>query len=211
MVNDLGHRNRWGFWDEIGKLQFQYLVKNGLQPEHKFLDVGCGLLRGGIHFISYLDRGNYFGIDRDEKVLETAREVELRVNSLEAKAPTLKLIEDFDFESFGTKFDYALAQSVFTHLPLNNIIRCIMNIDKILQPDGIFFATFWENPKGKFNLEPIIHDKSQPPIVTYFDKNSFHYEYEIFQQICSGTNLTVKYIGDWDHPRGQAMLKFIRT
>ena len=34
-----------GMWDEIGCLQFEFLKKQGLLPEHKFLDVGCGSLR----------------------------------------------------------------------------------------------------------------------------------------------------------------------
>ena len=36
-----------GMWDEIGKLQFEFMVKQGLKSEHKFLDIGCGSLRGG--------------------------------------------------------------------------------------------------------------------------------------------------------------------
>lgn len=36
-----------GMWDQIGKLQFEFMVKHGLKPEHKFLDIGCGSLRGG--------------------------------------------------------------------------------------------------------------------------------------------------------------------
>lgn len=36
-----------GMWDEIGKLQFEFMVKQGLKPHHKFLDIGCGSLRGG--------------------------------------------------------------------------------------------------------------------------------------------------------------------
>ncbi|MGL5080430.1 MAG: hypothetical protein ACRC8A_02975 [Microcoleaceae cyanobacterium] len=47
-----------GMWDEIGKLQFDFLLANNLKPSSKFLDVGCGALRGGIPFVPYLDKGN---------------------------------------------------------------------------------------------------------------------------------------------------------
>src|SRR5205807_6035012 len=52
-----------GAWEEIGRLQFEFLTGNGLKPHHRLLDVGCGALRGGLHFIRYLDEGNYVGVD----------------------------------------------------------------------------------------------------------------------------------------------------
>jgi hypothetical protein len=52
-----------GEWDEIGRLQFDFLNGAGLKPRHVLLDVGCGCLRGGVHFVAYLERGNYVGID----------------------------------------------------------------------------------------------------------------------------------------------------
>ncbi len=43
-----------GMWDKVGVLQFDFLMKQGLQSHYALLDVGCGSLRGGIHFIKYL-------------------------------------------------------------------------------------------------------------------------------------------------------------
>ena len=61
-----------GLWDKIGKLQFDFLKKMGLRSEHYFLDVGCGSLRGGIHFINYLEPSRYFGIDKNNELLDAA-------------------------------------------------------------------------------------------------------------------------------------------
>ena len=69
-----------GMWEEIGKLQFNFLVEQGLKPGHFLLDVGCGRLRGGIHFIRYLEPEHYFGIDIS-KVLLAAGRFELTVQS----------------------------------------------------------------------------------------------------------------------------------
>jgi len=42
------HRNFvGGMWDEIGDLQFGFMVKNGLRMNSNLLDIGCGCLRGG--------------------------------------------------------------------------------------------------------------------------------------------------------------------
>ena len=62
-----------GLWEEMGRLQFDFLVEQGLQPHHKFLDIGCGSMRGGRHFIAHLDPGNYFGVDREAKLLSSGK------------------------------------------------------------------------------------------------------------------------------------------
>lgn len=197
-------------WAEIGKLQFDYLVEQGLKPEHRFLDVGCGSLRGGIHFIRYLETGHYFGVDINERLLEAGR-TELARNNIVDKNPSLVWTDSFDFQSLDQQFDYALAQSVFTHLPLNSIMRCLMNIEKVMVSGGRFYATFFENRAGKSNLEPILHPTAGGwDGVTYFDRDPYHYEFQCFEWICDGTELEVKYIGEWNHPRDQQMMVFIK-
>jgi SAM-dependent methyltransferase len=192
-------------WNELGKLQFEYLVGRGLAPQHYFLDVGCGPLRGGVHFIRYLETGRYYGVDKNADVLEEAQRLELPRHGLVDKRPTLVAIEDFGFGRLGRQFDFALAQSVFTHLPLNNIIRCVMEMEKALVPGGEFYATFWENERGKLNLD----DLQQTAIaVTHFDRDFYHYDVGSFEWACEGTSLSVEYLGDWDNPANQKMLVF---
>ena len=121
-----------GMWEEMGQLQFDFLREQGLKPEHRFLDVGCGILRGGVHFIPYLESGNYYGIDKNRELLNFGRK-EVEKAGLQERQPTLVQIEDFGFGRLGQTFDYALAQSVFTHLPLNYISRCLVNVDRVLE------------------------------------------------------------------------------
>ena len=52
-----------GRWEEMGRLQLDFLVKQGLRPSDELLDVGCGALRAGLHFIRYLKPGNYFALN----------------------------------------------------------------------------------------------------------------------------------------------------
>ena len=205
------HRRTIGYveeWDEHGRAQFEYLKAQGLEPHHTFLDVGCGPLRGGVHFIRYLEPGHYYGVEKNEAVLETAREVELPRYGLLDKHPTLRADESFDFAALGETFDYAWAQSVFTHLPVNSIVRCLMNMERALRAGGRFYATFYENPEGKRNLEPI---RQSPQVESYFDCDSYHYDVGTFEWICAGTSLTVEYLGGWNNPRNQKVLLFTKN
>jgi SAM-dependent methyltransferase len=205
------HRRSIGnvkLWDTLGKLQFDYLVGRGLEPSHYFLDVGCGPLRGGAHFIRYLEAGHYYGVDSNAPMLEETKRLEVPRQGLADKQPTLVAMSDFGFERLGRQFDYALAQSVFTHLPLNEIIRCLMEMDKALVPGGEFYATFWENSRGKFNLDDI---QQTATAVTHLDRDFFHYDVGTFAWICEGTGLSVEYLGDWDNPVNQKMLVFRKS
>jgi SAM-dependent methyltransferase len=115
---------------------------------------------------------------------------------------------DFGFGRLGQTFDYALAQSVFTHLSLNEIMRCLVEVGKVLAPEGRFYATFFENSLGAQHLDPIERDPGG--ILTHYDRDPFHYDFETLASICSRTGLAIEYIGDWEHPRDQKMLLFRR-
>ena len=195
-------------WEQLGRLQFDFLVDQGLQPQHYLLDVGCGPLRAGVHFIRYLEPGHYYGVERDAEVLGAGRDVELPLQGLTERRPVLTVMEDFRFDRLGQTFDFALAQSVFTHLPVNKIIRCLVNMERVLVPGGKFFATIYLNEQGKRHLDPI---EQAPGTVSYMDRNPFHYDFGTFGWMCDGTSLRPEYLGEWSSPRNQKMLVFTKT
>jgi SAM-dependent methyltransferase len=200
-----------GMWDEMGALQRDFLISQGLQPHHTLLDIGCGSLRGGVHAIRYLEPFNYYGVDRDGELLRCARRIELPAHGIVEKQPNLLQNEEFDFARFGTRFDFALAQSVFTHLPFNSISRCLVEVAGVLKPDGRFFATIFEQPDA-FTLEPILQPGTAEydPFLTYVDRDPYHYPARLFEAFCAGSPLEFRYLGDWGHPRNQRMLEFRR-
>src|SRR5690606_31306629 len=105
-----------------------------------------------------------------------------------------------------TQFDFAIAQSVFTHLPWNAIVRCLSEIKKVLAPAGNFFTTFFEDEDGSHITAPILHTRGG--VLTYSDKDPYHYSVEVFKEIASRIKMQVEYIGEWNHPRDQRMMVF---
>jgi len=193
-----------GMWEEMGRHQFDYLVAEGLQRRHKLLDVGCGSLRGGLHFIDYLDAGNYFGIDINQSLIDAAH-LELKEAGLTGKRPVLMVDDRFDFSEFGEQFDFMLSVSVFTHLPLNNIVRCLKNASTCLSVGGAYYATFFEAPFDA-HLDDIRH--APGGILTHYDSNPFHYSTGEIGIMAGLAGLQVSIPGEWGHPRNQRMALF---
>jgi SAM-dependent methyltransferase len=197
-----------GMWDEIGALQLKFMKSRGLQPDDLLLDVGCGSLRGGVKFVEYLNEGCYFGIDISSALLEAGYAQEIASRPDLAKKlpwPNLQCTDSFDAVSFGKQFDYALAQSVFTHLTLNSIRLCLENLHPVMKPGAKFCATYFQTPDD----EPSgVSRRNEFGVVTCGHRDPYHYRMSDFQHLIRGLPWTLDDELDWNHPRGQRMLVF---
>jgi SAM-dependent methyltransferase len=180
-----------GMWEEIGKLQFDFLISNGLRPYHTLLDIGCGTLRGGRHFIKYLDVGNYSGLDISPKAIEYAKQLVVDEN-MSDRHPKLLVSSDKDlsFNDFsGKMFDYLLAQSVFTHLMPQHIEQCFRHIGRLMRKNSVFFFTFWDAPE-----------------YTKTGDKAFRYPYSFFQSLAGQYGFRLSNRSEeYRHPRRQQM------
>jgi ubiquinone/menaquinone biosynthesis C-methylase UbiE len=195
-----------GMWDEIGRLQFEFMRNSGLTPDDSLLDIGCGSLRGGVHFIRYLNPGRYVGVDANLSLLR-AGEMELAAADLQEKDALLVHDATFRFETIQRSFRFALAQSLFTHLFFNNIARCLSELAKVMERSGRLFATFFQAPRPQF-IEPLQHEPGG--VTTYFDRNPFHASAEELRWLADHAGFDTVIHGAWNHPRGQRMAVFSR-
>jgi SAM-dependent methyltransferase len=199
-----------GMWDEIGQMQFEYVRDHGLSREMQFLDVGCGCLRGGLHFVNYLEAGHYHGIDLCQDLLNAGYETELSKAGLQQKLPreNLHCTDEFDATGFGHSFDMALALSVFTHLPVDHLKLCLARLADVIKPGGRFFATVFICYDGQDWERPLLHTPGD--ITTYPDRNPFHYHSEDPGACCDGLPWELEKLESWNHPRDQWMAVFVR-
>src|SRR5215207_6274180 len=202
-----GHHRRWagGKWAAMGDLQRDFLVAQGLRPEHRLLDVGCGPLRAGIRLVEYLDPGGYYGIDINGSLLDVGYEQELP-SQLRERLPRdhLRATDRFDCD-FGVRFDYAIAQSLFTHVSLNHIRLCLYRVARQLTPGGRFFATFFEAPRGH-PLDASLNDGRR-----WTERNAFFYYRRDLKWAARWADCELRYIGKWGHPGGQRMVELRRA
>jgi SAM-dependent methyltransferase len=203
------HRNVvGGLWDEIGELQLSCLLSRGLTPRSNLLDIGCGSLRLGVRAIRFLDAERYFGTDLNKTLIDAGRTFELD-ESLRAKAPlqNFSANSDFDFGFLNNhKMNYVIAQSVFSHLPLNHLRRCLAQLKPFMECDGQFLMTYFECPPDHNLFEPITHHPGG--IVTHDFMDPFHYKATDLYWAAEQTGWALELIGDWNHPRNQKMAVF---
>lgn len=138
----------WKWWKQKRDLQIDFLKKQGLTPEKSLLDYGCGVLRGGVPLINFLEKGKYCGFEICENRLKEAR-LELRDNDLESKEPVLVS----DIEQVATKFDFIWSYQVFIHIPDHLLDVAISNIARLLKEDGVCFISINTSKKSGSWLE----------------------------------------------------------
>ena len=192
-----------GKWEKFGQLQHDFLISNGLKPFHKLLDIGCGALRGGMSCIKYLNAGNYYGFDVNESLLKAGM-IEINKAGLDDKKPHLLVGNSFQIDKFNTQFDYMISVSLFTHLPMNNIIRCLHAARSNLKSGGIYFSSFWEAPAPVY-----LYNINFPEgVITQYDVAPYHYSFEELEWMAASSGLKVAMIGNWGHPKNQQMVSF---
>lgn len=189
-------------WKKIGKMQLDWLVDHGMEPHHKLLDYGCGPGRAADWLVDYLNSGNYLGIDINEKAINTARN---RISKrFTGKAPGFMTMEQFSTITVPC-FDYVIAHSVFTHCTKEQITTIMDNVDRVLNPEGVFFATCFEADEGVQRQR-----QGTTNTTTFSDRDPFHYPQSFWQESPAFAGWQVEWIGDWDHPRNQKMLRITR-
>jgi len=202
------HRNYiGGRWDEIGKLQFEFLKEKGLKQHHKFIDIGCGSLRGGVHFINYLNDFNYFGTEINEELVKIGIDKEL--NQKQKNKITSKnfiISENFNLNFNINYFDYGIALSVFTHLKKKNIIKCLKNLSQKFDI-GKFYGTFFIVNNGNKNTPC----KQLDGFISYPFRDPFHYTFDEINEIAKVSGFKCKIINEFKHPRNQKMIEFFKS
>ena len=196
-IRELGHRRYvGGRWEEVGRLQFEFLQARGLRPEHHLVDVACGALRAGVHLIPWLEPGHYHGIEKEAELVRLGLEEELDPAVRRDRRPQVLVNGDFAFDELGIVADYAIAQSLFTHLPAAMIRACLARLRPIMAPGGVCYATFFEVSR------PVRND-ARP-----HDHGDFRYTREELEALGVETGWRPAYIGRWGHPRDQRMMAF---
>jgi SAM-dependent methyltransferase len=198
-VGMVGHRAYiGGRWEEYGQLEFNYLVEHGLKPESVLLDIACGSLRAGVHFIPYLDAGNYLGIEKESSLIKQALAKELAPEIRDAKRPELVISADFEFDKFSKQADFSLAWSLFTHLNVADLEKCLRNLRSYAPVGHQLFGTFLPGTSDENASNSHAHA-------------AFYYAPDVMTEMGERLGFECDYLGEIDPSRDMKMhmMRFI--
>ena len=180
-------------WGEKREFQIKFLKSRGLSPDNNLLDLGCGVLRGGIPLIEYLDKGKYYGIEKDSHRLSEGQE-ELKENNLTLKAPHLST----DYEQVDRiKFDYIWSYQVFIHLTDEILDEVLKKISYLLKDKGTCYATVnLDAPWGK---------------QVWMEYPHIFRDLKFYEEAAAKYGLAIEPINDFSHPAlNNQMLKIYK-
>lgn len=181
------------YWCKLGKIQFDFVISQGLKSDYKYLDIGCGNFRAGRHVMKYLINGNYYGIDNRDYGGNIIKDFNLSKYNFH-----FKRTDTFEIESL--KYDMIMAWSVFTHLSDENIKLCVKNVSSNMNTGCKFFATFFPPRSGtKYGR-----------VGGTGPNGNWVYPFSLFQDMAKENNLNVVHMKDFNvHPNpNQNMLMF---
>ena len=175
-------------YDLIAAMTFNLLTTLGLRQHHSLLDIGCGSLRIGRLLIPYLNRGKYFGLEPNEWLVDEGIRRELGETLVQIKRPTFFFSSSPDtIAQPKIPFDFALAQSIFSHCGLDLIKSWLSAISRSLAQNGALIATFLIGEEDSAEMGWIY-----PACVNYRPAT--------LEGAAKDVNLRFEIL-DWKHPR----------
>jgi ubiquinone/menaquinone biosynthesis C-methylase UbiE len=129
-------------FERVGRLGLDVLLREGLKPESRVLDVGCGALRLGVWLMRLLNPGCYFGIEPNRGMLEAALRDIVEPSVAERARARFAHNDDFDLLIFDEPFDYVYARSIWTHASKKQIAQLLRTFARASTPDGVLLASY---------------------------------------------------------------------
>jgi len=176
-------------WEPLGQAQFSYLLQEGLQPNHRLLDVGCGAFRLGRKVIPYLNMGNYHGFDNSQELVEAGMDQELSTELCLEKQPSVLVDSQFTFDP--GPYHYIWAFMLLPSLKLSQANYFLRAADKVLAPGGRIYVVYRQ-----------IKESARKTPGSYTIPQVF--------ELATGTTLTPMIRRDWNWEPSQSMALFVK-
>ena len=175
-------------YDLIAAMTFNLLTTLGLRQHQSLLDVGCGSLRIGRLLVPYLNRGKYFGVEPNEWLVEEGIRRELGETLVQIKRPTFFFTDSPErILQAKVSFNFAVAQSIFSHCGLDLIRGWLSTISRALARDGVLVATF-------------LIGEEDSPRTGWIYPECVNYRPATLERVAADVNLRFEIL-DWKHPR----------
>lgn len=178
-------------FEKTGRTQLEVLIRHGLNPWSRLLDIGCGALSGGYWIMHFLDSGCYFGIEPATAMFEAGVAILPEPDLFKLKSPRFDHNDQYDFSVFGEKFDFFHAHSIWTHAPKKDLEKML---DGMVQfgRNGARFITSIKVPDlthRDYKGDAWVGESHESNI-----KGIVRHSFKWIQQACADRGLDVVYL-----------------
>ncbi|MBX9772352.1 MAG: class I SAM-dependent methyltransferase [Candidatus Obscuribacterales bacterium] len=196
---------------------FRYFVDDcGLQPSSRVLDIGSGSGRVAVRLTRFLNKdGSYNGLDIREDAINWCK------NRISSKFPNFQfqkikvfnryyvsdsdvLACDYKFPFEDNSFDLIVLGSVFTHMVPEDMRNYMMEISRVLKPNGKALITYFlltkesEELIDRSSYLPFQLGKCRVEKLECPEQVIAHPEEDVLEDYRqAGLSVTHKYYGDW--------------
>ena len=174
-------------YDLIASSKFNLLTTLGLRQYHTVLDIGCGSLRIGRLLIPYLNVGNYVGIEPNKWLVDDGIQREIGQDQIRIKQPQFYFSDSAIDLASDERFDFAIAQSIFSHCGPDLVERWLTESSAHLRESGVLAATFLIGDQD-YQIKGWVYPKS------------IYYRAETMAALAQTAGLRFLLL-DWRHPR----------
>lgn len=174
-------------YDLVAAMTFNLITTLGLRQHHNVLDIGCGSLRVGRLLIPYLNVGKYTGIEPNKWLVDEGIRQEIGQDQILKKQPQFYFANSAKNLLFDTVFDFAIAQSIFSHCGSDLVEEWLKETSRLLKDSGALLATF------------LIGDQDYPDRGWVYP-GCVYYKAETMSLFAQNAGLELLLL-DWKHPR----------
>lgn len=132
-----------------GELIRDFLIEEGMTPDSRVLDVGCGALSQGAPIMRYLKDGLYTGLDPTQWLIRSALDYDI---SLLGKRPEFLFTSDFD-ASGPHPYTVVVAHSVLSHVAYWQLSQALMQVRRVTEMGGFWLASLRLDQFTSFHQE----------------------------------------------------------
>eukprot|EP00850_Spirogloea_muscicola_P019129 SM000184S03762 [mRNA] locus=s184:22349:24221:- [translate_table: standard] len=131
------HHSQYGDPWVGGRETFAFMADAArLHPTARVLELGCGSLRVGIHFISFLQKAHYYCLEPDAMSVAAGLLYELPAHGIVSKRPNVVVDGSFNLALLNASapFDLIFESLVFIHLTAEVRIVAMAALATVLHP-----------------------------------------------------------------------------
>ena len=135
----------------------------------------------------------------------------MRELGISKQAPyTLSTSSQFDLSFINRPVQIAFSNSLFSHLTLNSIYTALLQLQSVLAPNGVLYATFFNLERGRSWLNPHPRNKWGRQFETYPHQDPYHYSLPLLKALARQAGFRLDVQDDFGHPT-QTMARFTRS